>query len=488
MSGRSALFAGLAVLLAAGMLRAQPWSGAAGLEVRASGRDGEIAGAVVRLTYRSRALEESPAPVATDGNGRATLTGLAAGTWQAEISHPEYMTFVAVVELAGDDKPVVTASFLEATAASTSSMKVRFGKARGAASPPLRLAAAERPHPAEPGAAPSPGDGVPESSDRPTEPILAPPVIGEDAPSPEQTPPAPTPAEAPQAPTPAPETPAPTAEPEAPTPAEKPETPAPAPETPTPPAGAEAPTPAETPHAPAPPPEAPAPPVGVPPVEVPAPGPASPTPPLPDAAEGEPVAVESVPARAAGPATPPLAAPAAEALRSYSRRTCFECRPGEWAVTERVLGGGGEICRDGDLDAFAAVMGAVAESDELELQGYAGPLAGARALLTSDATAALDAALSTLPGGCSLAAVVLPRNARFSAFQYEASAGGPPVPCLPDQPCEGSAARWSGPPRLERGANSTVAYGLFGSAAPAAGYLTVYFSPATPGWEPGEGR
>jgi hypothetical protein len=209
---------------------------------------------------------------------------------------------------------------------------------------------------------------------------------------------------------------------------------------------------------------------------------------VPDTAEGEPVAVESVPARAAGPATPPLAAPAAEALRSYSRRTCFECRPGEWAVTERVLGGGGEICRDGDLDAFAAVMGAVAESDELELQGYAGPLAGARALLTSDATAALDAALSTLPDGCSLAAVVLPRNARFSAFQYEASAGGPPVPCLPDQPCEGSAARWSGPPRLERGANSTVAYGLFGSAAPAAGYLTVYFSPATPGWEPGEGR
>ncbi|MEZ5332323.1 MAG: hypothetical protein R2991_09790 [Thermoanaerobaculia bacterium] len=181
--------------------------------------------------------------------------------------------------------------------------------------------------------------------------------------------------------------------------------------------------------------------------------------------------------------------PTAEPVRAYSKRTCVECRPGEWAVAERVTSaGGGGACSREDLDRLDGIMGEIAETDALELRSYAGPLSGARELLGAETAGRLDAALAALPAGCHAAAVVLPRNARFSAFQYEASAGAPPAPCLPDQPCEGLAARWHGAPHLQRGANATVAFGLFDSDVGAAGYLTVYFHSANPGWEPGSSR
>jgi len=569
MSGRSAILAGLVALLVAGGSSAQPWTGPAGLEVRVSGRDGGVAGAVVRLSYRSQALETGPSPVTTDGNGRATLTGLAGGTWQVEISHPDYMTFVAVVELAGDDKPEVTASFLEATDRSTTSMKVRFGKARGPASPPLLLAeepAAEPARPApstvrpeaptsphierptaddgaanppdagepparpepppppatpEPDEPPAPAPSPPEPPSREPEPPAEPeePPAGEPAPPEPEEPVVPVPPETEPEPTEPPAKPAPIPEPDEPVtpePAEPPET---EPEPAEPPATGPAPAPAPDepePPAPAPEPEEPEPPLTAPESDqppatrpAPAPEPAEPpeTAPEPEAPRaparepevpGAPVApapttppIEPTvaPAPAPAPLPPPaLPVPEVDAVRSYSRRTCVECRPGEWAVAARVVSAGGAGCSRGDLDGLDAVMAAAADTDALELEGYAGPLEGARGLLDGETASALDAALAGLPGGCVAAAVVLPRNARFSAFQYEASAGGALALCLPDQPCEGAAARWHGPPHLERGANATVAFGLFHSDIPTAGYLTVYFQAATPGWEPGIGR
>jgi hypothetical protein len=527
MSGRSAILAGLVALLVAGGSSAQPWTGPAGLEVRVNGQDGGVAGAVVRLSYRSQALETGPSPVVTDGNGRATLTGLAGGTWQVEIAHPDYMTFVAVVELAGEDKPEVTASFLEATDSSTTSMKVRFGRARGPASPPLRLTEEPAGEPVQPAPAPAPVRPEP-----PIEPPTAdddaanPPDAGRPPARPEPPPPPATPEpDEPPAPAPSPPEP-PSREPEPPAEPEEPPAAEPAPpepDEPVIPAPPETEPEAEEPPAaepaPIPEPEEPAAPEPAEPQETepepaerpdaepaPAPEPGEPEPPKTEPEPAEPPDAElDLPGTSVAPAPtpvppveptvapaplPPPAVPAPEvdAVRSYSHRTCVECRAGEWAVAARVVSAGGGGCSRGDLDALDAVMAAVAETDALELEGYAGPLEGARGLLDGETASALDAALAGLPGGCAAAAVVLPRNARFSAFQYEASAGGPLAPCLPDQPCEGAAARWHGPPHLERGANATLAFGLFHSDAPTAGYLTVYFQAATPGWEPGRMR
>ncbi len=485
-------------LLATLPVGAQPWSGAAGLEVRVTGDSGPIAGARVTLSFRDRVLPEEPPPVATGVDGRAVVLGLAAGTWQVEIAHPDYMTYVAVVLLGAEGKPEVTASFLEATETSIVALKARFARPRGPASPFL-AAAPRRPEP------------PPAAIAAPATPTTSPPAEPTAEPEPSTTPE--SVAGSPAAPAPPSQLPATTEAPPAavvPAPAVPPR-PAPAPAQPELPPSSDAPETAEPPQKPegapvnqppsagsppGPPPPLPSPPaVAAPepsrpvqpqptvPPPPPTPPPAEPSVEVPTAASPPPVAAPPDPAPVvpAAPAAPP---------RSYAARTCFECKPGEWAVTAAAAAApaaGG--CASDRLDALAPAMGRLADADEIELASWAGGLGEIGAVAPSLA-AEIDAALGTAPGSshCAAAGVVLPAGARFSGFQYEVTGATGLAPCLPDRDCDGGAGRWLGPPRIERGPNAIVLYALFQNlgAAPATGYLTVYFAPPTAGWRPGE--
>jgi len=195
-SERSAILLGVIMFLTAAMSFAQTWQGRADLEVRVSSRKGgDLSGARVELKYRDGREGQGPAPVATDRKGRAIILGLAAGTWQVEVKHPDFMSFVAVVRLDSREKPQVTASFLEASSGSSAPIQVKLLKAKGgAASPPLPVIAAAPP-PARPEPAPAPTPQAepmapPEAPVAAVEPVQ-PAVPAEPGPaSPEMAPPA----------------------------------------------------------------------------------------------------------------------------------------------------------------------------------------------------------------------------------------------------------------------------------------------------------
>ncbi len=489
MAMRRVLLATSASLMAALPLPAQPWAGPAGIEVRASSDSGPLAGARVTLSFRDRALPQDPPPVATDADGRAAILGLAAGTWQVEIAHPDTMSYVAVVVLVADGKPEVTASFLEATATSIAGIKARFSRPRGPASPFLLAAA----RPAPSGAAPAAPSQAPAESVAPpepqatlppaTEPPLSPgepatPVVA--APAVPATPP-PVPGEAerkvavvaetPEAPTPSPVVP-PASPPIPPSPREVDE--------PGPSAALEPPQPTILPP--------PAPPI-------PEPLPVAPRPPEPAVAPAPtPAEIAPVPP-APSPPAPPLSAPVVPSpstppMRSYAARTCFECKPGEWAATAAAAAAPtGPDCATELLDGLAPAVRRLADADEIELASWAGSLADLTSIVLAATAAEVGAVLAAVAAAsptCAVAGVVLPVGARFSGFQYEVAGDSGLAGCLPDRECDGGAGRWLGPPRIERGPNATVVYGLFenlGSAS-ATGYLTVFFAPPTASWHP----
>jgi len=328
-----AVLASAALALAAGISVAQEWRGRADLEVRVSSRKGgALSGARVELMYRDSREADGPAPVATDSKGRATILGLAAGTWQVEVTHPQFMSFVAVVRLDAKDKPRITASFLEASAGSATPIQVKLLKSKGgAASTPLpRIAKAPRPQPetAPTSQAPEPAAADPVSP----EPAAAPEPEGAETPRAEAQPaavaipagPAPAPVESPAPPRPEPEAAA------APPPVAAPEPEAVTPE----------PTAPETQLEPVPQPAAQAPePVAVAEPTVPEPTvpepaasePAVPEPAVPDApAEAEPEPVAST-APAPAPATmpEPVQAPAPQAAPAQPKAPTPEPQPAE---------------------------------------------------------------------------------------------------------------------------------------------------------------
>ncbi len=161
-SNRLAVLLSLGMLLGAAAAGAQAWRGDSGLELRVSSRKGgALAGARVEMTYREERDGSGPAAVTTDAKGRLELGGLAAGTWQIEVSHPDFMSYVAVVRLSPKAKPEITASFLEATGESTRPIQVKLLKASGSASPPPPAAAPKPMPPAAPRAEPaSAGSGA----------------------------------------------------------------------------------------------------------------------------------------------------------------------------------------------------------------------------------------------------------------------------------------------------------------------------------------
>ena len=244
----------------------------------------------------------------------------------------------------------------------------------------------------------------------------------------------PAPAAAPPAtarrpePAPAPPTPAPRPAPAQPEPQPAPPVPAPS-ETPAP--SSPEPTREETPPPPVPEP-APA-------VPAPAPEPTAPPEPAP-----EPTAS---PAPAPEPAAPP--APPAETvrLRTARDRTCFECPPGESALTvERVVPAANSSGCGGDIAARLA-------DGETP---------------------------SSLPAGCHVLRISLPAGARYVGYQYEAAqAGGESVLCPVGVECPGGAGRWPMNPVVVKASSGTVVLAPFESGTgerERRAIFTVYFA------------
>ncbi|MGB5889464.1 MAG: carboxypeptidase regulatory-like domain-containing protein [Thermoanaerobaculia bacterium] len=137
---------------------AQAWSGPAAVGLQVSDRKGHpIAAARVTLELQAPEGKTGPPPVETDAKGRAVVANLAPGTWQVEVSHPDYLSYVAVIDLVAGKKPAVSASFLQAGGTSLTPMKVKIVRGNPSqASPPLMAASPPpTPAPAEP-AAPQP--------------------------------------------------------------------------------------------------------------------------------------------------------------------------------------------------------------------------------------------------------------------------------------------------------------------------------------------
>ncbi len=209
----------LGLFLLASWVMAQSASGGAGIEVQVSSKGKPVAGAHVLLRYREAPTGAYAA--LTDSKGRAAFVNLAAGAWNVEVSHDDYLSYVAAVTLEPGRKPSETTSFLQATGAGRQSIRVKYSKASGPLGTPIDAPAP--PPPVEPEPAPAPPPEPPAPEPEPVE--LREPDI-----------PTPTPVAEPEPePAPKPEPPAPEPEPEPP-PAElrEPDIPAPMPESPPP--------------------------------------------------------------------------------------------------------------------------------------------------------------------------------------------------------------------------------------------------------------
>jgi hypothetical protein len=218
-------------------------------------------------------------------------------------------------------------------------------------------------------------------------------------------------------------------------PAPRPTPPAPVPEpAPAPPVeipAATAPTPAPEPAPAAPRPAAPEPPRPAPAPPVPAPPPPNPVP--------APSAMAPTPAPTAAPT-----APYSVRRRSFEDRTCFECKPGESALSlEAVVPPGAEGCG-------AAVR------DLLTRTGDTG-----------------------LPAGCRVLRVSLPAGTHYTGYRYEIQEGGDGLDCQAGKDCPGGG-RWPLEPALTKSTAGTTIAAAFeggpGVTRERHAVLTVYYA------------
>lgn len=290
----------LLLLVVAPSAQAQLWRGPAAVEIRAEDQKGfAVAGAQVRLLYKSVDPKDGPPPVTTDAKGRVNISGLAEGPWSLEVSREGYMTFLAEIAVREGGRIQVSETAQLNVPGALRFMEVRVAKGRKEPVSRETVVAERAPAPAP----------------RPAEPAPAPAPVRRAEPAPSQ-PPAPRPEPRPQ--------------PEAPReiPKETPPAPAPAPEPQMAPPRAPAPAPAPV--------EKPQPPVE--PAPKPAPSQPTVTPPA------------TVPPPAPQPAPqPPAPQPDPVRLRTHKDRTCVECPPGESALsTEKLILAGAGSC-GGDI-------------------------------------------------------------------------------------------------------------------------------------------
>ena len=380
---------------------AQLWSGPAAVEVRVEDQKGlPVAGAQLVLQYNALDPKDGPEAALTDVRGKAAVGGLAEGSWHLEVSHDGFMTYLAEITVREKGRIVLEEAAQFNVVGATRTMKVQISRGR---SVPVPRAPAVAVKPLE---SPPPAPVVPAAPRRENPPIPLPPREEPIAP----TAPAPVPEKS--APSPAPEPPR---EKPAPPPAPAPVVPT-APPTPRP----ENPPASEPIREPA---AAPPAPPQVKPVTPPAPPPAAPAP------------------------SPPVARPADPVrLRTSQDRTCFECPPGESALsTERVVPpGGGSGCGT-DIAAQLA-------NGEVP---------------------------SGLPADCHVLRIALPAGTRYTGYRYEVQAGGDSLDCLAGQSCPQSTGRWPINPVLIRKPIGTVVLAPF-EAGPAErerrAVFTAYFT------------
>ena len=499
------------------LLPAQTWTGDEAVSLQVNDSKGRpVSGSRVIFTFQGVTGELGPDIVGTDTRGRAVIANIAPGPWQVEVINPDYLSYIAMVDVRRGKKPLVSASFLEAGGRSLAPVKVKFSKGDALkASPSLEArmpAAAPAPEPAiaqqEPveqvaEVPPTPEPTEPAEETPPPEPesTAAPVVVAAVAePEPEIETPAPQeqPAiEPPPAPTVEPrplpeEEPAdmpdaaiedaavPTAEPvveEVPSPVEVAEVvaevaepvPAPSPDV------TEA--VAEPTAAPA---AAPTQDVSLPVAEI----------------TAEPTPQPPAPARAA---LPPPADPGAS-VTSRSAGTCTDCQSAEWTLQvstgiPAADAASGGACEAEVLEAARAAMRGLSTSIQLELDGFLGPVANGTAQeairrAEPDLAAPFEGELAAYFGGqspCQIVGLVLPRAVRFSRVSYSAGDRQGSGGCTPGQTCRIGEAAWLGSALVERGPSSTVVFALFENRSTEWGrraFLTAFYRPPNANWKP----
>ena len=179
--------------------------------------------------------------------------------------------------------------------------------------------------------------------------------------------------------------------------------------------------------------------------------------------------------RRAEPESPRPARP--DYLRSPADGTCFDCRPGEWAVTARLTeptSGSGQ-CPPADDAATAAAARFEAAPDGVA--PWTGPLAGAGA--PADQLPELDRQAWS-GSECTLLMLKLPSRSQFKGFLFEVEEGRKRQPCLPDQPC--GQGQFEGPPLVHPSESGAIVVGRHRGNAQGA-RMTVYFVPPSD-WRP----
>ncbi|MEE2777462.1 MAG: hypothetical protein VYE73_11965 [Acidobacteriota bacterium] len=176
---------------------------------------------------------------------------------------------------------------------------------------------------------------------------------------------------------------------------------------------------------------------------------------------------------------------------------CPECKPGEWSlVVEREAapatddGGGCGASRPEAVanllsSGFAAVPAAAA---------FAGPVADQWGNeMPAELWAALGpefgSSLRPSDASCQDLIAVLPQDARFIGFRFEASDESGRSDCFGEQPCPIGQARWMQNPQIERSPTVTVVHASFlneSQSRTRGARMTLYFRPLR-GWEPPAG-
>ncbi len=388
------------LLLVASAAQAQLWGGPAAVEIRIEDQKGPpVAGATVTLRYNDVDPKGGPDAVLTDSHGKATVGGLAEGSWHLEVSHEGYMTYLAEITVREKGRIVLEEAAQFNVVGATRTMRVQISRGKAGPAPRPSVVAEKAPVPAP---VPAPPAATPPVSQPKIPPAPAPPTQEEPTAAPAPTPPAPSAPPAP-APAPIPSQPAPAA----------PAAPPPAPE----------PQPTPTAEPPAKPTTVP-PPAATPPVRPPE-NPPAPEPPRTKPTTLPPPAIPSAPASPPEPVSPMPPPQRADPvrLRTSKDRTCFECPPGESALsTERVIQPGGGSGCGADIAA--------------QLQTGTIP--------------------SGLPADCHVLRIALPAGARYTGYRFEVQTGGDSLDCLAGQNCPQSTGRWPINPVLLRQPEGTV--------------------------------